>query len=88
MIKSLDILKLRVLLCFLNEDEKTCTVTGLSALLGEGKQKMHRLLAALEREGLLDRSNARRPCLTEEGRQRAAFYEDRVGVVVNHLLYE
>ena len=26
MIKSLDILKLRVLLCFLNEDEKTCTV--------------------------------------------------------------
>ena len=53
MIKSLDILKLRVLLCFLNEDEKTCTVTGLSALLGEGKQKMHRLLAALEREGLL-----------------------------------
>ena len=88
MIKSLDILKLRVLLCFLNEDEKTCTVTGLSALLGEGKQKMHRLLAALEREGLLDRSNARRPCLTAEGRQRAAFYEDRVGVVVNHLLYE
>ena len=74
MIKSLDILKLRVLLCFLNEDEKICTVTGLSALLGEGKQKMHRLLAALEREGLLDRSNARRPCLTEEGRQRAAFY--------------
>ena len=76
------------LLCFLNEDEKTCTVTGLSALLDEGKQKMHRLLAALEREGLLDRSTACRPCLTEEGRQRAAFYEDRVGVVVNHLLYE
>ena len=70
MIKSLDILKLRVLLCFLNEDEKTCTVTGLSALLGEGKQKMHRLLAALEREGLLDRSNAA-PSLPD-GRRQAA----------------
>ena len=29
---------------------------------------------ALEREGLLDRSDPRRPCLTEAGRARVAYY--------------
>ena len=86
--ESLDVLKLRVLLCFLNEEPKTCTVTGLAGVLGEGKQKVSRMLMALEREGLLDRSNPRRPCLTEAGRARAAYYEERTNVVLNHLLYE
>ena len=44
-----DILKLRVLLSFLNEDPKTCTVTGLAGVLGEGKQKVSRIFMALER---------------------------------------
>ena len=83
-----DILKLRVLLSFLNEDPKTCTVTGLAGVLGEGKQKVSRIFMALEREGLLDRSDPRRPCLTEAGRARAACYEARTNVVLNHLLYE
>ena len=87
MSESLDVLKLRVLLCFLNEEQKTCTVTGLSGVLGEGKQKVSRMLMALEREGLLDRSDPRRPCLTEAGRARAAYYEERTNVVLNHLLY-
>lgn len=86
--ESLDILKLRVLLSFLNEDPKTCTVTGLAGVLGEGKQKVSRIFMALEREGLLDRSDPRRPCLTEAGRARAAYYEERTNVVLNHLLYE
>ena len=86
--ESLDVLKLRVLLCFLNEEPKTCTVTGLAGVLGEGKQKVSRMLMALEREGLLDRSDPRRPCLTEAGRARAAYYEERTNVVLNHLLYE
>lgn len=79
--ESLDVLKLRVLLCFLNEEQKTCTVTGLAGVLGEGKQKVSRMLMALEREGLLDRSDPRRPCLTEAGRARAAYYEERTNVV-------
>lgn len=60
-----DILKLRVLLSFLNEDPKTCTVTGLAGVLGEGKQKVSRIFMA-----------------------RAACYEARTNVVLNHLLYE
>ena len=65
MSESLDVLKLRVLLCFLNEEQKTCTVTGLSGVLGEGKQKVSRMLMALEREGLLDRSA---PPMPDRGR--------------------
>lgn len=57
-------------------------------MLGEGKQKVSRIFMALEREGLLDRSDPRRPCLTEAGRARAAYYEERMNVVLNHLLYE
>ena len=86
--QTLEILKMRVLLSFLSEDAKTCTVTGLSDALGVGKQKMHRLMASLEREGLLDRSDARRPVLTGEGQKQAAFYERRYHIVLDHLLYE
>ena len=48
MSESLDVLKLRVLLCFLNEEPKTCTVTGLAGVLGEGKQMVSRRDGRLE----------------------------------------
>lgn len=86
--ESLDILKMRVLLSFLNEDSKYCTVTGLSNMLGEGKQKISRILISLEKEGYIDRSNQRCPVLTESGEEQARFYENRFNVILNHLLYE
>lgn len=86
--ESLDILKMRVLLSFLNEDSKYCTVTGLSNMLGEGKQKISRILISLEKEGYIDRSNQRCPVLTESGEEKARFYENRFNVILNHLLYE
>ena len=86
--EPLEVLKLQVLLSFLNEDARTCTVTGLAAALGVGKQKMHRLLLALEREGLVERQNPRQPRLTAAGARQAAFYERRYHIVLNHLLYE
>ena len=86
--ESLEILKMRVLICFLNENARICTVTGLAAMFGEGKQKMHRIFATLEKEGLLNRSNPRSPMLTELGREKAHYYENRVNIVLNHLLYE
>ena len=88
MLDSQEILKLRVLLSFLNEDEALCTVTGLSEIFGEGKQKISRILIAMEKDGLIDRSDTRRPQLTETGRQKAEFYSERTSVVLNHLLYE
>ena len=50
MTESLEILKMRVLLSFLNEDSRFCTVTGLSSVLGESKQKISRLLMSLEKD--------------------------------------
>lgn len=86
--ESLEILKMRALIYFLNEDPALCTVTGLADILGEGKQKISRLLMSLEKEGLLDRSDLRRPRLTRAGREQAAYYEKRTNIVLNHLLYE
>ena len=57
-------------------------------MFGEGKQKMHRIFATLEKEGLLNRSNHRSPVLTELGREKAHYYENRINIVLNHLLYE
>ena len=85
--ESLEILKMRALICFLNEDPALCTVTGLADILGEGKQKISRLLMSLEKEGLLDRSDLRQPRLTQAGREQAAYYEKRTNIVLNHLLY-
>lgn len=86
--ESLEILKMRVLICFLNENARICTVTGLATMFGEGKQKMHRIFATLEKEGLLNRNNPRSPVLTELGREKAHYYENRINIVLNHLLYE
>ena len=75
--EPLEMLRARVLLSFVNEDPRRCTVPGLSAALGVGKQKMHRLFLSLEREGLLDRSDPRQPRLTAEGLAQAAAFERR-----------
>lgn len=84
----IDVLKLRVLLAFLNEAPKVCTVTGLAGLLGEGKQRISRILITLEKEGLITRADVRAPRLTTEGRAVAHFFDDRYSTALNHLLYE
>jgi Mn-dependent DtxR family transcriptional regulator len=85
--ESPDILRLRVLLCFLKRDE-TCTVTGISRTLKEAKQNISRAMIALEKDGLLARSNPRCPTLTESGYQKAKYYAERMEITLNHLLYE
>ena len=57
MAESSEVLRLRVLLSFYN-DENT-TVTGLARSLGEEKYTISRLLSAMEEEGVVDRSNNR-----------------------------
>lgn len=84
---SPDILRLRVLLCFLKRDE-TCTVMGISRTLKEAKQNISRAMIALEKDGLLDRSNPRCPTLTAPGYQKAKYYAERIEITLNHLLYE
>lgn len=88
MTDSRDILRLRVMLCFLKEDSESNTVTGISKILGEEKYKVSRILIGMEKNGLLDRSDTRHPVLTESGRREAERYAERLEITLNHLLYE
>ena len=83
-----NVLQLRVLLTFLKDDSETCTITGIARTLGEEKYTVSRVTAALEKEGFLDRSNSRRPKLTEAGREAAELYQERINVTMSHLTYE
>ncbi len=86
--ESQDLLKLRVLLCFLYEDKKTCTVSGVARMLGKEKYAVSRVLTAMEEEGLVDRSNNREPKLTEQGLQAAQNFAEKVETSINHLMFE
>lgn len=80
-----DILKLRVLLAFLNDDE-ACTVMGISRTLGEKHYNVSRAVSCLEKDGLIGRKSRRRPYLTKYGREKALFYSDRVSAALDFLL--
>ena len=82
-----DIVKLRVLLSFLKQDD-TCTVTGISRTLKINKQTVSRTIMTLEKEGLIDRSDQRHPMLTTRGYEVAQWYENRIHTSMNHLMYE
>lgn len=83
-----EILKLRVLLCFLKMDLTNCNVTGISRTLHKEKYVISRIMAALEKDGLVDRSDPRNPVLTRQGAAMARRYNERLEVSMNHLLYE
>lgn len=85
---SPEILRLRVLLTFLKEDAETCTVVGIARTLNETKQTISRIIIALEKEGLVDRSDNRHPVLTDAGKRTALMYEERINISLNHLMYE
>lgn len=85
---SPDILKLRVLLCFLQSAPENCTVTGISRTLKEEKYKISRVIMSLEKDGLVDRDDVRNPVLTPKGCEEAKRYSERIDFTLNHLLYE
>lgn len=87
MLETADMIRLRTLLCFLNEEED-CNVTNIARTLGVEKYLISRVLVALEKDGLVDRSNPRMPVLTIQGKQKAEIYASRVKVTTNHLIYE
>ncbi len=87
MSETSDILKLRILLCFLQADDG-CTVTGLSKTLCEERYTVSRMISTLEGEGLIDKSNSRHPFLTNKGREEAERYSERIRTAVSDLMYE
>lgn len=86
MAESSEVLRLRVLLSFYQDEN--VTVTGLSRMLGEEKYTISRLLSTMEEEGLVDRSNNRHPVLTAKGMDLAEQYSGRMDTLVNYLLFK
>lgn len=80
-----EVLRLRILLGFLSGGTEG-TVSGLARTLGEEKYTVSRGLAALERAGLVERSDPRRPRLTGPGEERARQYARRLEEVSGCLL--
>lgn len=83
-----DILKLRILLCFLKTGRNGCNVTGISKTLIEEKYTISRMLIAMEKEGLIDRSDMRNPVLTEKGKEEAWRFSERIDITLSYLMYE
>ena len=63
----MNILKVKTLICFQNQKEQW-NVTNLAVTLGEEKYAVSRVLTVLEKEGLIDKSNRRKPILNEKGK--------------------
>lgn len=85
---SLEILKLRVLLCFLHEDERDHTVMEIARTLRAEHYSVSRVIASLAKDGLVAKTHPRKPCLTEKGRLLAQRYAERIDITTSHLLYE
>ncbi len=83
-----EILKLRVLMQLLKDDDESHTVSKMSRTLGVNKQRISRLLMEFEKEGIADRTHQRKPCLTPEGIKKAEYYSERITAALNHLLFE
>ena len=61
-----EILRLRVLLAFLQLERESCTVMNMSRMLGEEHYAISRTINGLEKEGLVSRTSPRQPVLTEK----------------------
>ena len=85
MIQELSVLQLRILLCFLNLEEESCTNKSLSSSFGLEKYVISRACIELERLGLIDRSDTRRMTLTKLGEETAIFYEERINLFASHM---
>ena len=81
----MNILKVKTLICFQNQKEQW-NVTNLAVTLGEEKYAVSRVLTVLEKEGLIDKSNRRKPILTKKGKMAAEAYSQKVELVIGHLL--
>lgn len=85
---NIEILKMRILTCFIKMSKSNCNVTGLAKSLSEEKYAVSRAMKSLESSGLLDRSDNRCPVLTDKGQKLAYEYADKIDIVANHLLGE
>lgn len=80
MVEGLTLLQLRILMCFLNAGPEGCSNSSLNKTLGIEKYTLSRVVMDMERMGLVDRTNIRRPVLTEMGQREAEYYAERMDI--------
>lgn len=81
------LLRLRILLAFLKQDEN-CTIMGIARTLGESKQNISRSVIILEKEGMIDRTDVRHPVLTDKGKEMAEHYSKKIKTAMQFLMDE
>lgn len=84
----LDITRLRILQCLFNSEPSDCTVTVIARTLKMEKYTVSRALAAMERDGIVCRTDKRKILLTDVGMAEARRYSERMEAAINHLIYE
>ena len=80
-----DTVKEQILLCYVNQDEKLLNVTNLAKTLGIEKYVVSRAMSDLEKSGMMDRSNPRKPFLTNLGLIKAREYDHKINAVTDIL---
>ncbi len=83
-----DLLKMKILLQFLEQSEEAISVTSLARIFGYGKTYISNMMHELQDEGMVDMSDNRRPRLTERGLKTAQEYHEKIQLNLHHLLYE
>lgn len=83
-----ELLKMKILMYFQQNDLSLCTVGKMAERLGTFKQKISKLLIQMEEEGFVNRSNNRHPELTESGIRAAEEYANKIKITLEYLLNE
>ena len=83
-----DLLKMKILIYFHQNEPSLCTVGKIADRLGSFKQKVSKILIELELEELVDRSDNRHPVLTKKGILLADKYTNSMKMTMEYLINE
>ena len=86
MIYENELLRMKILIYFHQNESSVCTVGKIADRLGSFKQKISKMLIALEDEGLVDRSDNRHPQLTKKGKLLADKYNTKLRMTADVLM--
>lgn len=76
----------QILLCYMNMDERELNVTSLARTLGVDKYAVSRALSRMEKEGLVNKDNPRKPILTTTGWERAKRFNEKMNIAMSFLM--
>ena len=86
MIYENELLKMKILIYFQQNEPSVCTVGKIASRLGFIKQKISKMIIVLEEEGLVNRSDNRHPQLTKKGTLLADKYAVKMRMITDILL--